>query len=91
VPKLAVKHGGDVTLVVGDDDVEGMRTGRLWNATWGRALWASPRFRVVRAKNADHSLRVSSGQDEAMEIVVDRLNAIASQRLGTSAAVPDRV
>ncbi|WP_022900960.1 hypothetical protein [Humibacter albus] len=76
----AVRRGGDVTLIAGDDDSLDVRPPRLWSATWGRSLWSSDRFRVLHAKNADHSLRVSSGQDEAMRIIGDRLDAIAATR-----------
>jgi hypothetical protein len=78
--RRAVSRGRNVTLILGRDDIEDVRPVRLWSATWGRSLWASDRFRLVEARNADHSLRVSSGQDEAMKIIGDRLGTIAAGR-----------
>ncbi|GAB3611861.1 hypothetical protein [Humibacter ginsengisoli] len=74
----SIRAGGEATLLVGDDDVSQVTMNRFWTGTWGRVLRRSGRFRMVHVPDADHSLRVSAGQDEVVQAVVRRLDAIAA-------------
>lgn len=73
IARKIVRSGARVILLVGSADIPGITQNRLWASTWGRALRQSGRFSVRRLHNADHSLRVSSGQDEAERIVLQLL------------------
>lgn len=75
--RVIVGMGSAVTLVVGDDDLYQVRQSPLWRVTWGRRLTRSDSFRIQRVPNADHSLRVGSGQDEVGAAIMSRLRTIS--------------
>lgn len=81
--RVAVAGGADVTLLMGDDDLSEIAQNRLWSATWGRRLRRSGRFRVVPLADADHSLRVSSGQDAALTAIFADLRRRREQAVRT--------
>ncbi|MGA0567152.1 serine aminopeptidase domain-containing protein [Rathayibacter sp. KR2-224] len=69
----AVSRGVDLTVVGGPEDLARMRHSALWRLVWGRPLSSERRFRVEPAPDADHSLRVSAGQDEVVKRVSERV------------------
>ncbi|MGN6205855.1 hypothetical protein [Humibacter sp.] len=71
----AVARGVDLTVVAGPEDLARLRLNALWRTLWGRPLTDGRRFRTVLVPDADHSLRVSSGQDEVVERIVERVRS----------------
>lgn len=69
----AVARGADVTVVGGPEDLARMRHNPLWLLVWGRPLVSGKGFRIDEAPDADHSLRVSAGQDEVVKRVSERV------------------
>jgi hypothetical protein len=61
--------------VAGPEDLARLRLNALWRTLWGRPLTDGRRFRTVLVPDADHSLRVSSGQDEVVERIVERVRS----------------
>jgi alpha-beta hydrolase superfamily lysophospholipase len=85
-----VSGGTKVTLLTGPEDLARIRHNPLWQATWGRRLTTSPRFRLQALPTADHSLGAGPGRDEAAEAVLDRLRAYEAAPLPVSVGVGQR-
>jgi pimeloyl-ACP methyl ester carboxylesterase len=75
--RSVVARGTRVCLLVGDEDVPNVTQNRAWTATWGRRLRSSDLLRIEFVANADHSLRVGSGQDAVLAAILRELDAVA--------------
>ncbi|GAA4836795.1 hypothetical protein GCM10023221_12570 [Luteimicrobium xylanilyticum] len=74
VPRQIVRRSHcDLTLMVGADDSAQLDVGRPLDVMVRRPLERTGHFEIVALANADHSLRVTSGQDEVSRHVLERL------------------
>ncbi|GAB3800158.1 hypothetical protein GCM10028798_14260 [Humibacter antri] len=71
----AVARGLNLTVVGGPDDLARLRLNVFWRWVWARPLSDHRRFRVESVPEADHSLRVSAGQDAVVNLIVERVRS----------------